>query len=89
LDWDQFFRTSDIRILLYLYEEQEARYSELEKNVVTTRSVLSVSLQDLTKRQLIERTVEPTKPIRTQYRLSGRGQELVQHLLGIQQLVAQ
>lgn len=37
----------------YLHSKGEARYPELEKEVVKTRSVLSVSLQDLLKSKLV------------------------------------
>jgi DNA-binding HxlR family transcriptional regulator len=87
LDWQAFFDTSDLRILFYLHNKAEARYSELEKHVVTTRSVLSVSLQDLTKRKLVERIVEPTKPIQTRYRLTDKGTKLVELLLNIEKIV--
>lgn len=87
MDWKDFFQTSDIRIMFYLHEHNEARYSELEKNVIKTRSVLSVSLQDLTSRKLISRTVEPTTPIRTRYKLTDRGSKLVQLLANMQKLV--
>lgn len=73
--------------MLYLHSKHEARYSDLAKNVVRTRSVLSVSLQDLTARNFIERIVEPTTPVQTRYRLSDKGQKLVQYLVGIQKLL--
>ena len=87
MNWQAFFDTSDIKILFYLHENHEARYSELEKDVVKTRSVLSVSLRDLSKRKLIERMVETTKPIQTRYKLSDKGSKLVQQLINIQKLV--
>lgn len=87
LDWDAFFQTSDIKILLYLNANRDVRYSELEKNVVKTRSVLSVALQDLMSRNLIERAVEPTKPIQTKYRLTDKGLKLVRLLLELQKVL--
>lgn len=73
---------------MYLHSKNEARYSELEKEVVGTRSVLSVSLQDLTRRKLIERIVKPTKPVQTTYRLTDKGSKLVELLLDVQRLVS-
>lgn len=64
--------------MYYLINKGEARYSELEKNVVKTRSVLSVALQDLTNRGLIKRMVKPTKPIETRYRLTRKGNDIIQ-----------
>jgi len=87
LDWEEFFQTSDIKILFYLHDKHEVRYSDLEKNLIKTRSVLSVSLRDLTKRKLIDRIVEPTTPIRTTYKLTDRGIKLVQLLINIQKIV--
>lgn len=87
MDWEELFQISDIRILFYLHDNHEARYSELEKTVIKTRSVLSVSLQDLTNRKLIDRTVKPTKPIQTTYKLTDKGQKLVQLLISVQKLV--
>ena len=87
MDWNGFFETSDIKILTYLHAKSEARYSDLEKNVVKTRSVLSVSLQDLTARGLIDRMVEPSKPIQTRYKLSDKGKKIVQHLAEIRKLL--
>ncbi|OLB92582.1 MAG: hypothetical protein AUH25_00215 [Thaumarchaeota archaeon 13_1_40CM_38_12] len=87
MDWEEFFQTSDIKILFYLHDNHEVRYSDLEKNLIKTRSVLSVSLRDLTKRKLIERTVEPTSPIQTRYKLTEKGSKVIQLLTNIQKLV--
>lgn len=88
MNWQTFFDTSDIKILFYLHENHEARYSELERDVIKTRSVLSVSLRDLSKRKLIDRTVETTKPIQTRYKLSDKGIKLVQLLVNIHKLMS-
>jgi DNA-binding HxlR family transcriptional regulator len=87
VEWQEFFDTSDIKILFYLHDNNEARYSELLRNVVQTRSVLSTSLQDLKKRGLIDRMVEPTTPVKTRYRLTDRGLKLVQLLAKVQKLL--
>ncbi|MEO9308584.1 MAG: winged helix-turn-helix transcriptional regulator [Nitrososphaera sp.] len=87
MNWQTFFDTSDIKILFYLHIHHEARYSELERSVVKTRSVLSVSLRDLSKRKLIDRMVETTKPIQTRYKLTDKGTKLVQQLFNVQKLV--
>ena len=87
MDWKEFFQISDIRILIYLNNNQEARYSELLKNVITTRSVLSTSLQDLRKRKLVDRMVDSTDTIQSRYNLTDRGVKLVQLLINIQKLV--
>lgn len=87
MEWQEFFDTSDIKILFYLHDNNEARYSELLRNVVQTRSVLSTSLQDLRKRGLIDRMVEPTTPVQTKYRLTDKGLKLVQLLVKVQKLL--
>jgi DNA-binding HxlR family transcriptional regulator len=87
VNWKEFFQISDIRILLYLNEKQEARYSELLKNVVQTRSVLSTSLQDLRRRKLIDRIVDSTSIIQSRYRLTDKGSKLIPLLVNIQKLV--
>lgn len=70
-----------------MHDNNEARYSELLRNVVQTRSVLSTSLQDLRKRGLIDRMVEPTTPVQTKYRLTDKGLKLVQLLVKVQKLL--
>lgn len=72
---------------MYLNDKQEARYSELLKNVITTRSVLSTALQDLRKRKLVDRTVESKDTIQSRYKLTDKGTKLVQQLISIQKLV--
>jgi DNA-binding HxlR family transcriptional regulator len=88
VNWQELFETSDIKIVFYLNNNNEARYSELLKNVVQTRSVLSTSLQDLRRRGLIDRTVEPTTPVQTKYRLTDKGLKLAQLLVKVQKLVS-
>jgi len=87
MDWKKFFQISDIRILMYLNDNHEVRYSELLRNVIPTRSVLSTSLQDLRKRKLVDRTVNTTDIIQSRYKLTDKGSKLVQLLINIQKLV--
>ena len=72
---------------MYLNDNQEARYSELLKNVIQTRSVLSTSLQDLRRRKLVDRMVDSTSTIQSRYRLTDKGTKLIQLLINIQKLV--
>lgn len=87
MDWEAIFETSDIKILFYLNDKKVARYNELEK-MIRTRSVVSVSLQDLITRKLIDRTVEPSKPIQSRYKLTEKGEKLVQLLVQVQKIVS-
>ena len=72
---------------MYLNDNQEVRYSELLRNVVPTRSVLSISLQDLRKRKLVDRIVDTTTPIQSKYKLTDKGSKLAQLLINIEKLV--
>jgi DNA-binding HxlR family transcriptional regulator len=92
VDWEAFFQVSDIKVLLYLYGDastnREIRYSELLKSIIQTRSVLSNTLQDLKKRNLIDRIVEPSTPVKTRYKLTDKGIKLAQSLIVIKKLVS-
>lgn len=72
---------------MYLNDNQEARYSELLKNVVSTRSVLSTALQDLRRRKLVDRTVDSKDVIQSKYKLTDKGSKLVRLLADLQKLV--
>ena len=88
MDWKEIFRISDIRILMYLNDNQEVRYSELLKNVVSTRSVLSTALQDLRRRKLVDRTIDSKDVIQSKYKLTDKGSKLVRLLTDIQKIVS-
>lgn len=72
---------------MYLNDNHEVRYSELLRNVISTRSVLSTSLQDLRKRKLVDRTVNTADVIQSKYKLTDKGSKLIQLLINIQKLV--
>jgi DNA-binding HxlR family transcriptional regulator len=89
VDWNKsIFGLSDVRILLYLDEKDTASYTDLLKNVVQSRSTLASSLTQLAQAHLVERKVHPSKPIRTDYRLTEKGESLVGLLKNMQQLLA-
>jgi DNA-binding HxlR family transcriptional regulator len=89
VDWNKsIFGLSDVRILLYLDEKDTASYTDLLKNVVQSRSTLASSLTQLAQAHLVERKVHPSKPIRTDYRLTAKGKSLVELLKNMQQLLA-
>jgi DNA-binding HxlR family transcriptional regulator len=73
---------------MYLNDNQEVRYSELLKNVVSTRSVLSTALQDLRRRKLVDRTVDSKDVIQSKYKLTDKGSKLVRLLTDIQKIVS-
>lgn len=87
--WETIFQTADVRLLLYLNDHKEVRHSDLLKNVVQTRSVLSDSLRDLKRYKLIERLVDQeTAPIQTRYRLTENGTKVIQSLLQIKKALS-
>ena len=53
--WDVIFTLNDVRILVYLEEKGQARYSELLVKVLRSRSTLATSLRDLQSVGLIKR----------------------------------
>lgn len=60
-----------------LLEHGPLRYGELEEKVHgITGKVLSESLTDLEKKELIERTVVDTKPLQVEYSLTHHGRGL-------------
>lgn len=84
--WDVLFAMSDVRILLYLEEKGQARYSELLGKVLNSRSTLATSLRDLQNMGLVKRIVKGTRPIQTYYTLTDRGQTVLDHLMEIKKL---
>jgi len=88
VDWEKsVFGLSDVRVLLYLESEGAASYTDLLRNVVRSRSTLASALTQLARAKLIERKVHPSKPIRTDYRLTERGQSLVSLLKDVRRLL--
>jgi DNA-binding HxlR family transcriptional regulator len=87
--WESIFQTGDVKVLLYLHEHKDVRHSELLKNVIKTRSVLSDSLTDLKRYKLIERLVDQnTAPIQTRYKLTDNGTKVVQSLIQIKKAMS-
>lgn len=65
-------------ILWYLYKKESTRYNELKRRVHgITNMMLTKSLQDLEKHQLITRTQYYTVPPKVEYALTERGQALL------------
>lgn len=84
--WDFIFLLSDIKILVYLEEKGQVRYSELLGKVLQSRSTLANSLRDLQNMGLIKRIVKGTRPVQTYYMLTEKGQSVVEHLMEIKKL---
>lgn len=87
-DWNIIFSLSDIKILEYLNERQQTRYSELLENVVRSRSTLAKALRDLQEKKLIQRNVRGTRPIQTYYSMTDKGKALLRHIEEIRKIVS-
>jgi DNA-binding HxlR family transcriptional regulator len=64
--------TPAVRILLFLNQKGEVRYTELSK-IIDSRGVLSNNLKALENEGLVNRRVVSSKPIQSHYSLSDRG----------------
>jgi len=71
---------STIKVLLYLFEKNNARDSELLDEAIQSRSTLALALRDLQDDQLIERRVIATRPVQTRYTLTDEGNKVAEHL---------
>ena len=77
---------SNIKIILYLYD-RAARYSDLLKNVVESRSTLALTLKELQEEGLIDRKVKATRPVQTEYMLTDKGKRISEHLFKVKELI--
>ena len=75
-----------VKILLYLLQG-EARYSELLKDIVSTKSTLSYTLADLIEENLINRIVIKSRPIQVKYVLTEKGYKVAQHFLQLKYIL--
>ena len=67
--------TPSVRILLFLYEKGEVRYTDLT-NLIASRGTLSLNLKELDEERLIKRRIVTTKPIQAHYSLTDKGTEI-------------
>lgn len=77
--WEQFLQSSEVKIMLYLSEQGEVRYSKF-KGLVKSRATLDWALRELVNRELIVRRVIDTRPIQTVYTLTLKGEQAVKHI---------
>ncbi|WNZ29961.1 MAG: helix-turn-helix transcriptional regulator [Candidatus Bathyarchaeota archaeon] len=68
-----------VRILLFLYDRDEVRYTELT-NLIASRGTLSVNLKELDAEGLLQRRIVATKPIQAHYSLTDKGIEIATYL---------
>ena len=67
--------TPSVRIILFLHEKGEVRYTDLTK-VIASRGTLSINVKELEGEGLIQRRVVTTKPIQAHYSLTDKGREI-------------
>ena len=67
--------TASVKILLYLYEHGEVRYTDLTK-LIASRGTLSLNIKELEEERLIQRRILTTKPIQAYYSLTEKGREI-------------
>ncbi len=84
--WEQFLQSSEVRILLYLFEKKEVRYSKF-KGLVKSRATIDWALRQLVERGLIKRKMIDTPPIHTVYTLTAKGLLVVKQLRELTRLI--
>jgi DNA-binding HxlR family transcriptional regulator len=62
-----------MKVILYLYERDEVRYSELAK-LIASRGTLGLVLREMEEEGIIQRRVVTSRPIQTYYTLTQKGQ---------------
>lgn len=72
-------QTPCVKILLFLYEKGDVRYSDLA-GLIASRGTLSLNIKELEEEGLIQRRVVTTKPIQAHYSLTDKGRGIVVHL---------
>jgi len=78
--------TPSVKILLFVLEKGEVRYSELA-GIFTSRGTLSLNLKDLEGERLIQRRVVTSKPIQAYYSLTDKGKEVGKRLNEMKRLL--
>lgn len=67
--------TPSVKILLFIHEHGEVRYTDLTK-LIASRGTLSVNIKELDEERLIKRRIITTKPIQAHYSLTEKGTEI-------------
>jgi DNA-binding HxlR family transcriptional regulator len=76
----------NVKIILFILETGEARYSQLSK-LVSSRGALWNAFKELNDEKLIQRRVEETTPIQSYYGLTKKGRELGLELAKIKRVL--
>jgi len=64
-----------LRVILFLYDRGEVRYTELDK-LISSRGTLSLALKELEEEGLVQRRVVTSRPIHAYYSLTTNGNEI-------------
>lgn len=73
-----------LQIFWIISQKQPARFNQLKRDVKgITKTMLTRSLGDLIKEDLIIKEDFKTWPLHTQYSLSSKGQELLKLMMGL------
>lgn len=75
--------TASVKILLYLHEHDDVRYTDLTK-LIASRGTLSLNIKELEEEQLVHRRILTTKPIKAYYSLTEKGTEIASLLRKIE-----
>jgi len=78
--------TPSVKIILYLHEHGEVRYTELTK-LIASRGTLSLNIRELEEEGLIQRRILTSKPIQAFYSLTEKGAEVASLLGKIKKIV--
>ena len=84
----KLFGKGAIEILFFVSKTGGARYQEiLNQNFTGSRETISRRLLELESLKLIVREVKETRPPKVVYRLSQKGQKVVDHLKAISEVL--
>ena len=77
--------------LIFICEKGSVHYADildynLSNRIVQSRATVTLTIRGLTRLELIKRTVIDSRPVRTIYQPTEKGQKLLQHLHAIEQL---
>jgi DNA-binding HxlR family transcriptional regulator len=78
--------TPSVKILLFLHERGEVRYTDLTK-LIASRGTLSLNIKELEEEGLVRRRILTTKPIQAHYSLTEKGAEIASMLGKIKKIV--
>lgn len=71
----RMLETPSARIVLFLHNQGEVRYSKLAE-LIQSRGTLSLNLKHLEQEGLIKRRIATTKPIQSFYSLTEKGSRI-------------